>query len=212
MFRDQLEEMFFLQNKLNEHTNGKKWKSGISKNGKSINWFRCIYMEAAEGIDSFNWKHWKDISLNTNWDNLKIEVVDIWHFILSRAIVDNYKVEDIDRIYRSTKEINSHSLDSIELLENIMKNTLNNELPFVDFFFLVKSIPNFDINNIYKLYISKNCLNQFRQDNGYKEGTYIKIWNGKEDNVFITNLIKEKKFSFYDLYAELEKEYKKIKN
>jgi hypothetical protein len=31
--------------------------------------------------------------------------------------------------------------------------------------------------------MGKNILNQFRQDHGYKEGIYIKVWNGEEDNV-----------------------------
>ncbi|MFA6630524.1 MAG: dUTPase, partial [Sulfuricurvum sp.] len=35
---------------------------------------------------------------------------------------------------------------------------------------------------LYRLYVGKNILNQFRQDHGYKEGHYIKIWNGLEDN------------------------------
>ena len=54
-----LEEMFALQERLNIETNGKEWKNGVSKNGKTINWTRCIYMECCEAIDSFPWKHWR---------------------------------------------------------------------------------------------------------------------------------------------------------
>jgi hypothetical protein len=35
-------------------------------------------MEAAEAIDSFNWKHWKDIEGEPDLDNAKVELVDIW--------------------------------------------------------------------------------------------------------------------------------------
>lgn len=38
------------------------------------------------------------------------------------------------------------------------------------------------IDSIYKKYLVKNVLNSFRNNNGYKEGTYKKIWNGEEDN------------------------------
>lgn len=38
------------------------------------------------------------------------------------------------------------------------------------------------IDEIYKNYLVKNVLNSFRNNNGYKEGTYIKIWNKEEDN------------------------------
>lgn len=38
------------------------------------------------------------------------------------------------------------------------------------------------IDSIYRSYLVKNVLNSFRNNNGYKEGTYKKIWNGEEDN------------------------------
>lgn len=40
-------------------------------------------------------------------------------------------------------------------------------------------------------YYAKNTLNQFRQDNGYgiKDGGYIKIWNGQEDNVVLDGIL-----------------------
>jgi hypothetical protein len=43
--------------------------------------------------------------------------------------------------------------------------------------------------NLYNQYIGKNVLNFFRQDNGYKEGTYIKIWDGREDNEHLVEIL-----------------------
>ena len=80
--------MLQLQNSLNDATNGDTWTEGVTKNHKTINWRRCIYMECAEMIDSFSWKHWKNIDKDPDWDNLQIEVIDVWHFILSLAIED----------------------------------------------------------------------------------------------------------------------------
>jgi hypothetical protein len=34
-------------------------------------------------------------------------------------------------------------------------------------------------------------LNFFRQDNGYKEGTYRKEWNGREDNEYLVEIIND---------------------
>ena len=51
-----IEQMFDLQRQLNDHTNGVMWVDGITKENRKISWYRCIYMEAAEAIDSFNWK------------------------------------------------------------------------------------------------------------------------------------------------------------
>jgi len=44
-------------------------------------------------------------------------------------------------------------------------------------------------DEVYRLYIGKNALNQFRQQHGYKEGTYKKVWNGKEDNVVMQEIL-----------------------
>ena len=41
------------------------------------------------------------------------------------------------------------------------------------------------------MYISKNVLNIFRQNNGYKDGTYEKTWFGKEDNVHLMEIFNE---------------------
>ena len=97
---DKILLMLQLQNQLNEATNGDKWTQGITKNGKTINWRRCIYMECAEMVDSFSWKHWKSIDKEPDWDNHQIEVVDVWHFIMSLAIEEYSKnlqggVEDL---------------------------------------------------------------------------------------------------------------------
>jgi hypothetical protein len=37
--------------------------------------------------------------------------------------------------------------------------------------------------------VGKNVLNFFRQDNGYKEGTYVKNWDGREDNEHLSELV-----------------------
>ena len=69
------------------------------------------------------------------------------------------------------------------------------------------------LSEIHKLYIGKNCLNRLRQNHGYKEGKYIKIWNGKEDNVVMQNLLqKTPDITFDKLYINLENIYKRIAN
>ena len=65
-----------------------------------------------------------------------------------------------------------------------------------------------DLNTLYKLYVGKNILNQFRQDNGYKEGTYIKVWDGEEDNVVMKRIWEEDgDIKPEQLYKELAKLY-----
>src|SRR5262249_60428745 len=47
-----------------------------------------------------------------------------------------------------------------------------------------------DADSLYTSYVSKNILNHFRQDNGYKTGEYVKMWRGLEDNAHMEELLK----------------------
>ena len=223
---DKILLMLQLQAQLNDATNGEEWTKGTTKNGKEINWKRCIYMECAEMIDSFSWKHWKSIHQEPDWDNLQIEVVDVWHFIISLAI-ENYAqnfrggIEDlaihISQLDSFMKlDVKNESFDTqknvIQKVETIMlltlqKENINIEELIREFFDLVL-MSGLDLETLYRLYVGKNILNQFRQDNGYKEGTYVKEWSGQEDNVVMKKLWEEDANLKPDsLYKELTKLY-----
>ncbi|MDY0123576.1 dUTP diphosphatase [Sulfurimonas sp.] len=223
---DKILLMLQLQASLNEATNGDKWTEGITKNGKVINWRRCIYMECAEMIDSFSWKHWKNIDQEADWDNLQVEVVDVWHFVMSLAI-ENYsqtlrgQVEDLainiseSKSFKKidTKEALFASQDeTIQKIESIMIDTLSRgpldpENLIADFFDLVV-MSGLNLESLYNLYVGKNILNQFRQDNGYKDGSYIKVWAGEEDNVIMKRILEQNSDIKPDeLYKELTKLY-----
>jgi dimeric dUTPase (all-alpha-NTP-PPase superfamily) len=219
--------MLQLQNQLNDATNGDEWTKGTTKNNKEINWRRCIYMECAEMIDSFSWKHWKNIHQEPDWANLQIEVVDVWHFIMSLAI-ENYSqelkggIEDIAIMLSDLKaleliednEPNHYAVDReiMEKVEEIMsislsREALNLNALLTNFFELVK-MSGLNLDTLYRLYVGKNILNQFRQDNGYKDGTYIKEWDGEEDNVVMKRIWEENPDVKPDaLYKELTKLY-----
>jgi len=223
---DKILLMFQLQNQLNCATNGDDWTKGLTKNGKTINWRRCIYMECAEMVDSFSWKHWKAIDAEPDWDNHQIEVIDVWHFIMSLAI-ENYSLTlrgGVDDVAISVSELESFSKiniteetfasqnDVIAKVENLIRiaisqDTLDLEKLISEFFDLVV-MSGLNIESLYRLYVGKNILNQFRQDNGYKEGSYIKVWAGEEDNVVMKRIWEENADIKPDsLYKELTKLY-----
>jgi dimeric dUTPase (all-alpha-NTP-PPase superfamily) len=225
---EMLKEMFLLQQKLNDETNGKGWEKGYTKNNKIINWQRCIYMECAELIDSFSWKHWKDIDKEPNWDNIRVEIVDIWHFVMSLAIeqsVNNHlgDIDDIINYIYETKEFKEFEIDPksdkaeqyeiINIVEDIIhKATSRGDITYkaiIAEYFILAHNCGIGIEGLYDLYIAKNILNKFRQDNGYKEGSYIKNWQGKEDNDIMLELLKIEK-DMNKLYKLLEKEYSKV--
>ena len=223
---DKILVMLQLQNQLNDATNGDDWTSGTTKNGKTINWKRCIYMECAEMVDSFSWKHWKNIDQEPDWDNLQIEVVDVWHFIISLAI-ENYSktlrggVEDlamniselpsfekidIPSTHFAKQEDVIEKVESLILL-SVAKGDLKLDTLIAEFFDLVL-MSGLNLETLYRLYVGKNVLNQFRQDNGYKDGSYIKIWDGEEDNVVMKRIWEDDNNIKPDmLYKELAKAY-----
>ncbi|MYG12662.1 MAG: dUTP diphosphatase, partial [Gammaproteobacteria bacterium] len=67
------------------------------------------------------------------------------------------------------------------------------------------------LDELFRLYVGKNVLNGFRQDHGYKVGTYRKAWAGREDNEHLMELldgVDEPATAAEDLYAKLETRYR----
>jgi len=224
---NQIKQMLVLQQQLNDATGGKGWEQGMTNKGKPIDWKRCIYLEAAELVDSYPWKHWKNITAEPDYDNIKIEIVDIWHFVMSEALRD-YKVNqkgdlvklagdmtDLSYFKKFTDTSEDISLDvyeQIAVVENLLKTlfTDTDVLTLVNAFYKMSADLGINLDELYKLYIGKNILNKFRQDHGYKEGRYIKNWLGVEDNVVMQKLLAQNPVISPDrLYELLESEYSK---
>ena len=223
---DKILQMLELQQQLNDATNGLGWENGTTKNGKLIDWKRCIYLECAELIESYPWKHWKNIDAKPDYANIKIEAVDIWHFIMSQSLEDYKKggLGSIDTLANNITSLSNFSdfegelkesfkdyYEQIEVVEKLMKTLFcdDHTNKLIESFLDVAMQSGLNLDSLYKLYIGKNILNQFRQDHGYKDGTYIKIWNGQEDNVIMQNILDEKAdITPTELYQELKEVYK----
>ncbi len=223
---DRIVSMLELQQELNDSTNGLDWEDGLTKDGKIIDWKRCIFLEGAELINSYPWKHWKNINSSADYENIKIECVDIWHFVMSEALKE-YKIFELGNIstlasdivssveYKMFKEELSIKRDiyaEIKSVENMIATlfTSNNIHTLMGAFFEMSLNLGVNIETLYSLYIGKNILNKFRQDNGYKEGTYIKIWNGLEDNVVMQSILEQdNSISPKQLYFALQSKYPK---
>ncbi|HIP19716.1 MAG TPA: dUTPase, partial [Sulfurimonas sp.] len=90
---------------------------------------------------------------------------------------------------------------------SISEDDLELEQLICEFFDLVV-MSGLNLESLYRLYVGKNILNQFRQDNGYKDGSYIKVWAGEEDNVVMKRIWEENADIKPDsLYKELVKSY-----
>ena len=225
-YPSKLEEMFLLQKKLNDETNGPNWELGINKFDKEINWLRCIHMEIAEMIDSTPWKHWKNIKANPDMENIHIELVDVWHFLMSYILQETnvpkavsianthciYEALSIDEIDSNQLIIEGEKLSYIALsIETGNLGQAAGVEQFIDQFFRLCKLSALGFRDLQKIYIGKNCLNKFRQDHGYKEGTYIKEWDSVEDNVIMMQTLEEiEDVTFDSLYASLEIKYSEL--
>lgn len=190
-----ISHMFKLQNELNEKIRGKDWKD------QNLTWHRAIWTECAELLESLNWKWWKNEPIDMI--NVHIELVDIWHFTMAK-ILQNYdwstnkyidKVVDLlDEVidFKEYKDINPK--ETIEkIVYNCVKPTGITHADLIYEFFRLCYHFDLPIDKLYNLYIGKQILNRFRQDNGYGQGTYKKKWNNKEDNIYMYEFSKEYK-------------------
>lgn len=225
----QIKEMLQLQQRLNDDTNGIGWENGTTKEGKLINWKRCIYMECAELVDSFPWKHWKNIKSPINKENVVVEIVDIWHFVMSLGLeIAAHDQKSIDEL---TLEIVSSSgfinfckepfkmedynayeiVNDIEILINTCSGFNIDFLELLRNYFGLALKCEVNLKKLFSVYMGKNVLNKFRQDHGYKDGSYIKNWNGKEDNEIMNEILAKNINEPDKIYLELEKYYKSVK-
>ena len=155
---------------------------------------RAVIMEGAEAMDHYGWKWWK--KQTSNVPQVKIEMVDIWHFYLSEIILACEG--DIELAVGYTKHhllVSDMSdtrkspgfLTNMETIINLATHGIHSISQFNNCLLDI----GMTWDELYRLYIGKNVLNRFRQENGYKEGTYEKTWAGKEDNDHLTEIIYE---------------------
>lgn len=226
--KEKILEMLELQDTFNSYASWDDWRKWISNKWKIINWRRCIYMELAEAIDSMSWKHWKNIDWGIDYENFKVEIIDVWHFVMSELEIYYTNEELVELILKYINEksevklpLNWKKEDNINLdkivkpYEDLMLSTLTVKTKsdlelFLKRFFIALDTTSINFDDLYKLYIWKNVLNKFRQDNWYKEWKYIKIWNWEEDNVIMQRIIENTSW-FENIYKSLGEVYKTLK-
>lgn len=181
---------------------------------KGFEWYRAIWVECGELVEHYGYKWWK--KQEPNMGQVQMEAIDIWHFGLSSLFKEDKSIDEIaewmctelaDYNYEGSR------LDVLELTETLVADVLNTRcFSLVKFWDLMHAVGlNFD--ELYRQYVGKNVLNRFRQDHGYKSGTYIKEWQGREDNEHLVEILAEldcHDLSFLEqLYQALKVRYEK---
>lgn len=155
---------------------------------QNYNWRLAVHMELAELIDHFNWKWWAKSKKQVNQFQIKLELVDVFHFCLSHYLQFQYNNRIIEKknVAFVKPVISEIDIGLILSFDAFVITNFNNILP--EFFSLWARLGLAE-DELYKLYFAKNALNEFRQENGYKQGTYNKNFGGKEDNEHLQDLI-----------------------
>lgn len=203
--QQQILTMLEMQDAINSRVHP-QWRS------QGFEWYRAIWVEAAELLDHYGWKWWKQQSPDI--EQVKLELVDIWHFGLSQLLVSD---ADQRRLVLHVLDGFSQAPPGSEFradLENFVAHTLVRQGFDVKKFVTLLNLVGLGFDELYLRYVSKNVLNFFRQDNGYQEGTYIKIWDGREDNEHLVEVVVELDPAlpeFRDhLYAALTARYQQL--
>jgi len=176
---------------------------------QKFEWYRAIWVECAEMLDHYGWKWWK--YQKPDIDQVQLELVDIFHFGLSCKIIENANFDSlaIEIAAEIRKPITGN--DFKESLETLAAHALTEKTFDVASFAGCLSLCNMTEDGLYRSYVGKNSLNFFRQDHGYKEGTYQKVWHGREDNEHLVDIINSLDSSAIDfkdqVYLALEAAY-----
>lgn len=195
--KEMLLKMIEMQNELNCMVDA-DW---IEKNRE---WYRAIWIECAEAMEHLGYKWWK--KQNPDMDKVKMELVDIWHFILSWVIQDG----GCDLVEAMNDPLKSATL--ISSIEAIARSSSAKYIEDTVFNFSSALVgAEMSIADLYAMYAGKYVLNAFRQDNGYKDGSYRKTWrDGREDNEHLIELLPSVLFGEdfqADVYAGLSVRY-----
>lgn len=210
----QLHTMLSLQDKMNIKVNPEWLSAGYQ-------YLRAAMIESVEGIEHHGWKWWK--AQEKDLPQLQMELVDIWHFALSAIIIDfdgdlDKSAQTIAQQLQTDSTLVSFDgkqydfeqqsiLDNLELMAGLCAAKRFD----VPLFIKIVEQAEMDSAELYRQYVGKNVLNFFRQDHGYKAGTYVKIWQGQEDNEHLVEVLNSLDISlegFSDqVYAGLQSRY-----
>ncbi len=98
-------------------------------------------------------------------------------------------------------------------IETLAQSTIADRSMHFSAFANIMQLIDMDFDQMFRIYVGKNVLNFFRQDHGYKDGSYIKIWNEREDNEHLAELLAELDSSHVsfrdDVYQGLAARYPK---
>ncbi len=180
---------------------------------QNFEWYRAAWIECGELIEHYGYKWWK--KQEPDMEQVRLEVIDIWHFGMSALFGQGREIEAIaDEIEADVTGFEPQGLGVREATEALALHCLETRGFSPARFWELMHAVELDFDALYSAYVGKNVLNFFRQDNGYKDGTYIKNWAGREDNEHLVDLVASLDHAAEDfadqVYRALESRYREL--
>ena len=176
-----VQTMLDLQDKMNTKVHP-RWRE------QGYEWYRAAWIECAELMDHAGYKWWKHAEPDI--EQIQLEVVDIWHFGMSALLVGNEDTEALAAdIVADLSASSDASLTLLEASEALASACITSESFSISAFLDLMQASSLSFDQLYRMYVGKNVLNFFRQDHGYKDGSYVKVWDGREDNEHLSDIL-----------------------
>lgn len=201
--RDALETMLRMQHRMNTRVHPQWIEQGFA-------WHRAIWVEAAELVDHYGYKWWK--RQDHDLAQVQLEVVDIWHFGMSARFTPDLAIEELAAQLASEWPRSPEAADVLTAAEHLAGIAALERRFDLPAFVVLLDAAELGFTELFRQYLGKNVLNFFRQDHGYGDGTYRKVWSGREDNEHLVELLAGVDVATDDaeaaLYVALEQRYR----
>jgi|GEM_PF-1016221 len=162
----------------------------------------AVIVELGERYDHLGYKWWKKQTPDTAQANM--ELIDVLHFALS-DVIEVLAVDGAENpvetagLKLAEASIRAQAKDA-QNAKWLLRHTALEGRPDLErpLCFGNESLTQLlsllyqaygSAEAVYVSYIGKNALNHVRQQRGYKEGTYIKMWQHEEDNQVMVRLL-----------------------
>lgn len=192
---EQLAKLMSMQDELNTYIHP-EWKL------QNFDWNTAIIDECQEILEHLGWKWWKKgyrTGLTEgNKAQVQLEVIDILHFLISLDAQEGVKPAALLALVN----VASNSNNIWATVDWVRNDAATGTLTMSVWAELAHSV-DLTEQHILETYTQKFVLNKFRQDHGYKDGSYVKHWQSawlggvvgevavlREDNEVLATIVK----------------------
>ena len=194
--QDMVSEMMSLQDAFNEEA-APGWRE------RGFDWHRALWTECAELVERTGWKWWLEPSQPPDPGQMRLELVDIWHFGLSECLRTGRSAAAVAAaldLGRAQSLAKSGSMDDLRRAAERMahratavvchRNPGGPRFDVQEYADAMQAL-GMDLPMLFGMYVGKNALNLFRLRNGYRAGDYRKDWAGEEDNAVLERILQD---------------------